>query len=85
MGDEQSPEYVEERGRQLQDIIKQHVEQIEPPPKAFTIESLATWYQTTKQLIDKLPVDDRYKQVQLAHLNARYAALMQSLMEALQP
>lgn len=85
LADGHPPEYVEERSRQLQEILRQHVEQVEPPKTPFTIESLADWYQTTKRLIEALPVDERYKHAQIAHLNARYAELMQAQMETLQP
>lgn len=85
MGDNRPPEEVEERGKQLQDIMLQHVHQIEPPDKPYAIESLTEWYKKTKELIEGLPVDQRYKQAQLAQLNARYAELMQELMENLQP
>jgi len=85
MGDGQTADEVEERGRQLQETILQHVHQIVPPKAPYTIESLADWYKTTKQVVDTLPVEDRYKQAQLAQLNARYAELMQSLMESLRP
>lgn len=85
MGDGRPPDDVEERGSQLREIILQHVHQIEPPKKPYTIESLAEWYRATKELIDSLPVEARYKQAQMAQLNARYAELMQSLMESLQP
>lgn len=85
MGDNHSPEEVEARGHQLQDIILQHVQSIEPPKTPFTIESLAAWYKKQKQLVESLAVDDRQKQAQLAQLNARYAELMQTLMENLQP
>lgn len=85
MTDSQSPDEVEERGRQLQELILQHVQDIEPPQKPYTIESLAEWYRRTKELIEKLPLDSRYRQAQMAQLNARYAELMQDLMEALRP
>jgi hypothetical protein len=85
MGDNHSPEEVEVRGRQLQDIIREHAHGIEPPKTPYTIESLAEWYKKQKEVVEKLAVDDRQKQAQLAQLNARYAELMQSLMETLQP
>ncbi len=85
MGDGRPPEEAEERGHQLQEIILQHAQEIQPPQKPYTIESLADWYKTTKQLIDGLPVDARYKQAQMAQLNARYTELMQSLLENLRP
>ncbi len=85
MGDNHPSEQVEERGHQLQALILQHVNQIEPPKTPYTLKSLADWYRQTKDQIEGLPVDDRYKQSQLALLNARYAELQQALMETLQP
>lgn len=85
MGDDHSAEYVEERGRQLQELILLHVHRIEPPAKPYTIQSLTDWYRETKQIIENLPVEDRTKQAQLALLNTRFAELSQALMETLQP
>ncbi len=85
MGDEHPAEYVEERGAMLQELILQHAHQIEVPKQPYTIASLAAWYKQTKEVIDTLPIEPKYRQAQLAQLNARYAELMQDLMENLRP
>jgi hypothetical protein len=85
LGDNQSPEYVEERARQLQEIIRCHVERIEPPKKQWTVEELAAWYKTMRETIERQPIDDRQKRVQVAQLNLRYRDLMNDLMETLEP
>lgn len=85
MGDEHSPEYVEMRGRELQDLILHHAFEIKPLEESSSLESLSKWYQETKLVIANLPIEDRYKQAQFAHLNARYAELMQELVGSLRP
>lgn len=85
MGDEHSPEYVEGRGRELQDLILHHAFEIKPIEESSSLESLSNWYQETKRVIENLPIEERYKQAQLAHLNARYAELMQELVGSLRP
>jgi hypothetical protein len=85
LGDARAPEDVESRAKQLQEIILQHVQQIDPPAPTHTIDSLTKWYQQTKALIDSLDVAERYKQAQLISLNRRYVDLMQALLENLQP
>src|ERR1019366_3520455 len=85
LGDDRTPVDVEQRAKQLQDAILEHVAQIEPPKTPYTIESLTDWYKKTKKQIEDLTVDDRYKQAQLAQLNARFAELTQALMETLHP
>ena len=73
------------RAEQLQQIIQQHVEKVEPPETPYPVASLAEWYSSTKQLIESLPVEGRYKQAQLAQLNFRYAELVQTVMERMEP
>lgn len=85
LGDNHPPEYVEERSRQLQEIIRAHLERVEPPKKKRTVEELAAWYATMRETIERQPIDDRQKRVQLAQLNLRYRDLVNDVMETLEP
>lgn len=85
LSDVHAPEYVEERARQLQDIIRKHLEKIEPPTKKLSIQGLAEWYDSVRQQILASSADDRAKRVQVVQLNERYLELMNQLMEELKP
>ena len=85
LGDSHPPDEVERRARQLQDILRQHLEKVEPSPKRRSIEDRTAWYQETKQTIEALPIEDRAKRVQIAELNVRYMELMKEHLEGLEP
>jgi hypothetical protein len=81
MGDERTPEYVEQRSQQLKGIIQQHLDRVRPSPKFTSIEEVARWFREQKQSIEALDVDDRVKKVHLAELSERYAEMTSRLME----
>lgn len=85
MGDEHPPEGVERRGEELVEILQKHLDEVEPPTKARTLEDLTKWYQEQKERIESLPVEERVKRRHIAGLNTRYAELSEQLMENLQP
>ncbi len=80
MGDDQSPDDVEQRAEQLRKMIIHHREQVRPTPKFATLQELANWFQSQKEQIDQLPVDDRLKRMLTANLNVRNAELMNQLL-----
>jgi hypothetical protein len=84
LGDSFPPEDVERRAQHLQEVLRQHLEKVEPTRKQ-TVEGLARWYHQLKQEIEAQPLEQRYKNAQLAQLNARYATLVQQLMQEMEP
>ncbi len=80
MGDDQTPDDVEHRAEQLRKMIIHHREQVRPTPKFATLPELAIWFQSQKEQIDQLPVDDRLKRMLTANLNVRNAELMNQLL-----
>jgi len=80
LGDNRSPEEVEQRARLLQETIHQHRERVEPPPKFKTLEDIVRWFEEQKRQINALP-DDRLRQTLLARLKARYTELTTQLLE----
>lgn len=85
MGDDQSPETVEQRAGRLQQMIQQHYEKVNPPEDFPDLEALTNWYEAQKMRIETLPIQDSYKQDYLVQLNTRYADLTQQIMERLKP
>jgi len=80
MGDARSPDDVDERSMQLQEMIRQHVEKVEPPPKFQTLGDAAAWFQAQETDIQKLS-DDKFKRVLLAQLKGRYTDIVSKLFE----
>lgn len=85
LGDDHPPDHVEERARQLLDLLQDHLDRIEPPEKPMDVGDLAAWYKETRAQIESLDLDERTKRVQVSQLNARYAELVQEQIENLQP
>ncbi|CAK9076189.1 TraG-D_C domain-containing protein (Fragment) [Durusdinium trenchii] len=83
MGSSETPETIESRGKQLQQLIRDHHERVNPPEKFHGLEELATWYAKQKQEVQALPIDDSFKADYLVQLNERYADLTQKVMENL--
>lgn len=80
MGDDQFPEVAEQRAEQLRKMIIHHRKQVKPTPKFATLPELANWFQSQKEQIDQLPVDDRLKRMLTANLNVRNAELMNQIL-----
>jgi len=80
MGDDRSPEEVEERAEQLIALLEQHRHRLDPLLRFRNLEDLAWWFSEQKHQMDTIP-DDRLKRTMLAQLNARYAELTAPLME----
>jgi len=85
MGEDQPIDIVEERAAQLQTMIQQHYEQVNPPEKLTDLGRLVRWYEKQKKKIERLNVDPSYKEDYLVQLNERYADLTQRLLEKLEP
>jgi hypothetical protein len=78
------PEVVEERARQLQTLLQQHLAKVERPPTFKTLSELAAWFDRQKRDIDALP-DVKLRQRMLAMLKERYEDLAARFLEELQP
>lgn len=85
MAETEPSELIEVRGQQLQTLIREHHNKVNPPEKFHSLQELATWYQEQKRQIEALPIDDSFKQDYLVQLNERYADLTQKVMENLAP
>jgi hypothetical protein len=83
MQDDRPPQQVEERARQLQGIIREHLERVRPTPKFTSIEDIARWFLEQKQTIEALDLEDRDRRVHLALLRERYSELTTEKMEKL--
>lgn len=83
MRDDLTPADVQQRGRQLQMIIQQHVEKIAPPPKFQSLEDLAGWFAEQRRQLEAV-ADDRMRQALLVQLNERYAELTTQFLEETQ-
>jgi hypothetical protein len=85
MGDDRPAETVEARARQLQEIIRRHLERVEPPPKRMTIAELAEWFLREKRQIDAAPLSPEDREAILAQLEARYAKLQEKHIRSIEP
>jgi len=83
MGDDQPLELVEERAAQLQAMIQQHYERVNPPERFADLGQVACWYEKQKKKIERLDVDQSFKDDYLVQLNERYAELTQRVLEKL--
>lgn len=80
LSDHQSPEDVDSRARQLEELLLSHVAHVTPKPQFGSLADLAAWFGDQKTQIDAMP-DGRLKSSLLARLNARYAELTQEHLE----
>jgi hypothetical protein len=85
LGDNHPPEYVEERARQVLDIMQKHLEKIEPPKKALTLADLAVWFLREKAQIDATALGEEDKALLLAQLEERYTKLQEKYLRSVQP
>jgi hypothetical protein len=84
MDDKHPPEYVEERAQQLQALLQQHFEKVEPSPKFKSLADLAQWFQRQKEQVETMP-DGRLKNMLIAKLHGRYAELTSQFLEEMEP
>jgi hypothetical protein len=85
MGDDRIPEYVEERGQQLLEIIRKHVEKADPPKKIVTLADLARWYLEQKDQIDRVALSEDDKKLLLSQLEERYVRLQEKYLRTVEP
>lgn len=85
MSDADHPDDVERRGKELQRIIDQHRQKVQPEKHPRTIQQLAEWYLREKGRIEALPLDEELKLEHAAALDMRYAELTQELLQGLEP
>lgn len=80
MGDSRDPDEVEERAAQLEALLMDHVERVQPAPKFKSLEDIARWFEDQKRELAKLP-DDKLRQTMLAKLKARYTEITTEFLE----
>lgn len=83
MGEDRHPEYVERRGTQLLDLMQQHLAKAQPAPRFRSLEDIALWFQSEKQKIDHLPLDERAQRILLVNLREKYDELTSRFLEEL--
>jgi hypothetical protein len=82
LNDSQPAEAVERRAKELQQIIRQHLECVRPGPRTLT--ELTRWYEKQKREFEQLP-DGPMRRSALAKLMRRYSDLSDELLEDMQP
>jgi hypothetical protein len=75
LADHLPPRDVEDNGRQLQAVLRQHQEQAEGRGDFGSLEELGRWLLQEQQRIQALPVEQPVKQSQLLDLHQRYLVL----------
>lgn len=73
-------EECEQRARQLQDMLREHLHKVAPPPQFRNLIELADWFQNQKRQLDSV-TDERLRRTLLAQLSVRYAELTTQLLE----
>lgn len=84
LDDQHPPEYVEERALQLNDLIRQHVEKVDPAPQITSLAQLRRWFEDRKTEIQSEP-DEKLQRNLMARLKKRYDELATQLLEDLPP
>lgn len=84
LNDRQTPEYVEERALQLNELIRQHVEKVDPAPQIKSLDQLRRWFEDRRKEIESEP-DDKLQRNLMARLKKRYDDLAAQLLEELPP
>jgi hypothetical protein len=85
LNDSLSADMVQERARQLCDLMKAHFNTVCGEQSFKTIEQLAGWYRDQRQRIEGLPLDRDFKQTHLTQLNERYLELTERHLGSLRP
>ena len=68
LGDDRTPEYVEERARQLREIIERHAEKVCPSPKESTVEETMAAYRLEVERITAAGLDPDWRDALLLKL-----------------
>jgi hypothetical protein len=84
-GDEHPPEYVEERSRQLLDIMQKHLEKAGHTEQKKSLADIAQWFLEEKTKIDALPLNPEDKEQMIADLEARFTQLQQKYIRSMNP
>ncbi len=85
LGDDKPVAVVERRASELQSLIQQHYEAVNPPERFRDLADLTAWYEKQLQLIEGLGVAEVYKRDFAVQLNERYCELTAKVMESLEP
>lgn len=85
LGDSKPIDLFERRAAELQQLIQQHYEAVNPPEKFRNLAELTTWYEEQLTHIENLSIADVYKREYSTQLNERYSELTERLLESLEP
>lgn len=84
-GDENPPEYVEERAAQLLSIMQQHLEKAGHREQKKSLADIAAWFLEEKTKIDELPLNPEDKEQMIADLEGRFTQLQQKHIRSMNP
>lgn len=80
MGETETRETLRRRSRELIALIRRKAESADPPERRGSLEQLTQWYTEQKADIERLPLDEFFKQDFVVQLNERYAELCQKFL-----
>ena len=86
MGNDRSPEEVEECAAQLHAIIRQHLERVRAAnARHHHRGAVVRRFQQQKEKIEAMPINDRLKSTYVSGLSERFAELTTKLLEETEP
>ncbi len=85
MGEEHTADDVERRGAELRQMMADYCQPPKPQKKKQTLKELTDWYQSEKQVIESLTLDELVRKEYVAALTRRHADMMDNLLQKLEP
>ena len=85
MSDALPPEIVERRGQELLAILQLHLQDVAPPKREASFETIAAWHQNEIDRIESLAFDGPVKNYCRSTLNARMQNLLRDYLREAGP
>ena len=85
MGDTETLDVLRRRANQLLEIVRQHVEAVDPPEQILTLEGLANWYEEQVAIVEGSKMEPSIKKNVCYQLRERYSELTTRLLEEVKP
>lgn len=83
LGDSRTPEYVEQRAKELCDLLQKHLEMAHG--KKRNLAELAAWFLEEKKQIDQTALSEDDKELLISQLEERYVKLQEKYLRSVQP
>lgn len=83
MADTFTTEQVEQRAKELKDVIRAHVAKVDPPRKS--LGQLAEWFVQQKREIENASLSEEDRDMMLAQLEERYVRLQEQYLRSVKP